>query len=219
MAHKLDLYRNVHKAQRVRLFSLAVELGRADYNDHALVDALCARLNALVAELREHAGNEDRFIHPLLRVKAPETAAALDRGHDDFEEQLRDFQARASRLPLSAGSRTEEGLDLYRAFWRAISLYLAHLQEEETVAMPALWETCGEEELLEVMRSFVASRTDSQRLGDLLEQLPALTPQERTAYLRAATRGDRERASSILEKLRGRMAEPELHRLAAELAI
>src|SRR5687767_15936318 len=100
---RIDLYRNVHKGQRAHLFSLAVELGRTDHEDAAKVSALAARLRAALADLRRHAENEERFIHPLLRARASNIAAILEREHQDLEPVLVDVEERVDGFQRAEG--------------------------------------------------------------------------------------------------------------------
>lgn len=172
---RIDLYRNVHKGQRAHLFSLAVELGRADHEDTANVNALATRLRSALAELRRHAENEERFIHPLLRARAPKIAAMLEREHEDIEPALAEVELRLAGLENAPGSPIETGAELYRVWCRMVSDYLAHIDAEERIGMPALWGTCSDDEILAVIRAFVASRTAMEQIDDLRCHVPSGT--------------------------------------------
>ncbi|MEU6082981.1 hemerythrin domain-containing protein [Streptomyces sp. NPDC047108] len=177
---KIDLYRNVHMGQRARLFALAVDVGSADVADPKAVSEVIDRCLAMTGELREHADHEDTFIHPLLRDRAPQAAAALDAEHLRLDAALAELDAHAGALPLTpAAERPDAQHRLYLALNELISAYLAHLHAEETVAMPALRNSCGEDELRAAFRGFLASRTSEERALDMQRMLFALPPSVR----------------------------------------
>ena len=180
-----DLYRNVHMGQRARLFALVVELGAADTADSGALARLADRCLAMTQELREHADHENTFIHPLLRARAPAAAEALDTEHVRLDAALRALDERARELPNApVGSLPEAQHGLYLVLNEFISAYLTHLHAEETVAMPALWDHCTDNELGTVFGTFRASRTPEQSLTDLYGMLPALPPAVRANIVR-----------------------------------
>ncbi|MBG0850566.1 hypothetical protein I2W78_01510 [Streptomyces spinoverrucosus] len=79
-----------------------------------------------------------------------------------------------------------------------ISAYLAHLHLEETVAMPALWQYTGEEELSAALAAFRSSRTPEETLTDLRRMLPALPPAPRAAIVRGVVENAPGRADETL---------------------
>ena len=215
---RIDLYRNVHKGQRAHLFSLAVELGRADHEDTAKVNALAGRLRSALAELRRHAENEERFIHPLLRARAPKIAARLEQEHEDIEPALAEVEVRLAGLQNAPGSPIETGAELYRVWCRMVSDYLAHIDAEERIGMPALWDTCSDDEILAVIRAFVASRTAMEQIDDLRCQAPALSPQERAMLVTSMMKGGTP-VEPVWASLAAVLPSHELARLRADVGI
>ncbi|MFD7228248.1 hemerythrin domain-containing protein [Streptomyces sp. NPDC059881] len=216
---RIDVYRNVHMGQRARLFALAVELGAADDADPAAVERLAGECLAMTQELREHAGHEDTYIHPLLRDRAPAAADALDAEHLRLDTALAALDERARSLPKAAsGARSEDRHALYLALNELISAYLAHLHAEETVAMPALWDRCGDDELAAMFGAFRASRTAEESLGDLRRMLPALPPADRAAVARATVEAvPAGEAGRLLDALATTLTPAQRARLYADL--
>src|SRR5579862_3850061 len=136
--NRLDVYTAVHKMHRARLFNLTVEAGKTDPADTVATARLTTAVDALASELIAHAGHEDRFIHPLLREKAPILAAELDAAHEDLDNGLDELR----RLAAGHAAATGDPNFLYRALAAFTATYLGHLAREEGEALPALWESC-----------------------------------------------------------------------------
>lgn len=178
--NRLDVYTAVHKMHRARLFSLTVEAGKADPADTVTMTRLAAATDALAAELAAHADHEDRFIHPLLRQNAPSLAARLDAAHATLDARLGRLRQIASAAAAS-GAPQDPAADpnaLYRALAAFTAAYLEHLAVEEGEALPALWDSCTNEELSGILASFRGSRSDTENLTSLLAQLATLSPPE-----------------------------------------
>jgi hypothetical protein len=158
---KTDLYTLVHKAHRVRLFNVSMEIARADFNDPADVVNIQVLLEKELVRLREHAGIEEHYIHPLYRRVAPEISAALEHGHRDLERELE---------TLEVLERNGDGRHLGR--------YLVHLEEEEQRQEEILWTRCSDEELAEVFARFQRERAPEKLRDDLELFLPALSAPE-----------------------------------------
>ena len=148
--NRLDVYSAVHKMQRARLFELTLEAGRVDPTDAVAVAGIAASVDALAEELASHAAHEDRFIHPVLRVRAPVLAAALDAEHAVIEGRLRRLHD-AARASISTPGDPN---DVYRALAAFTATYLEHLRVEEGQVLPMLWESCSDDELAGILRPF-----------------------------------------------------------------
>jgi len=172
--NRLDVYTAVHKMQRSRLFELTVAAGRTDSIDTVATTRLAGAVRALSDELTSHAEHEDRFIHPLLRIKVPELAAALDATHVELDGHLDDLKETARTQ--AAGGKDPNAL--YRALASFTASYLEHLAVEEGEALPAPWGHCGDDELFGIMTSFRASLSPLEYLTSLVAQLPSANPAE-----------------------------------------
>jgi len=160
--------------QRARLFNLTVEAGKTDPGDTLATARLAAAVDALVAELVAHGEHEDRFIHPLLRQNAPALAETLDGAHVELDARLERLRQLASAYATSPGDPNV----LYRALAAFTAAYLDHVALEEAEALPALWGSCTDEELMGILISFKGSRSDAENLTSLLAQLATLNPPE-----------------------------------------
>lgn len=216
---RIDLYRNVHKGQRARLFGLAVELGRVDPEDVAAVGLLATGIREVLSELRQHAENEERFIHPLLRARAPEVAEALEREHQSLEDALAEVENGLPRFENLEGDGFGAGVELYRAWCRMVSAYLAHLDAEERMGMAALWTCFTDDEIAAAMRGFIASRTAADQINDLQSQVPALSPQERAMLVAGMMKSGTIAAQSVWAGLASVLPSHDLARLRADVGV
>ena len=170
--NRVDVYTAVHKMQRSRLFELTVAAGRADSIDTVTSTRLAGAVSALADELTSHAEHEDRFIHPLLRIKVPELAAALGAAHVELDSHLVTLKQTAR----TQGAGGEDPNALYRALASFTAIYLEHLAVEEGEALPALWGHCSDDELHGIMTSFKASRSPLENLASLVAQFLSANP-------------------------------------------
>ncbi|WP_432590301.1 hemerythrin domain-containing protein [Streptomyces sp. HD1123-B1] len=217
---KIDLYRHVHMGQRARLFTLAIELGAADVSRGDAAADHAERCLALTQELREHADHEDTFIHRLLRERAPEAADALEAEHVRLDAVFVALDERVRALPTHPGAALAEAQHaLYLALNEVISAYLAHLHVEETVAMPALWESASDEELEAVYAAFRASRTPEEALTDLRRMLPAVTPATRATIVRDVIEAAGGEPGSAFVAVTTTLSSEQLGRLHEDLAL
>ena len=164
---RVDLYRLIHKAQRFHLSGLLIRLGQTDASDQPSMERLAAALADLIEHLRDHAGNEEKYIHPLFeRIGG---AATLEREHVELE-------ARLSSLEQVLSGHDWHGL--YGHVARFLGEYLLHLDEEETAQRTTLWPNYTDEDLAAVFHRFQAERAPDTARADLAFMAPALSPAE-----------------------------------------
>jgi hypothetical protein len=113
---------------------------------------------------------------PLLERHLPDLATRMRVEHAEVGGSLADVR-RGTAVFGSAPSVGRQ-LALYRQLRRFEGLNLRHLDFEETVLMPALWQTAPAQELADLMAAFRAAHPEA---GDLYRHAPeALTVSERT---------------------------------------
>jgi hypothetical protein len=127
---RVDLYGTVHKALRARLFDLAVEIERCDFDDPADVTVAKAALRRTFGFLREHHRHEDDFVAPVL------VRLGIAR---DVEAQHH-ASARAIEALEELATRADAGTRLPAAYRTFLLDYLQHMHHEENVVNAALWE-------------------------------------------------------------------------------
>lgn len=160
---RADLYTLIHKAQRFHLFELANAIGCAGPQDDAGA-VLTERVRGLIEHLRDHAQNEETYIHPLFE-RAGRGADSLRHGHEELEAGLHEIEQ-----ALSQG-----GGALYATYTRFLGRYLVHLSEEEDAQKQILWERYDDGALNAVLDRFKAERPREKAAADLEFMLPALS--------------------------------------------
>jgi hypothetical protein len=169
---KTDLYTFVHKAHRVQLFHLSMEIARADFNDPADVAKIRELLEKEIAHLRDHAHIEEHYIHPLYR-KIPDATVAIgfDHDHQKLEKEIEALEVIAREGNWNRLHHTYNGF---------LGRYLGHLEEEERAQEEVLWKHCSNEDLQEVFGRFQRERAPEKLRDDLELFLPALNAAELT---------------------------------------
>ena len=173
---RIDLYSAIHKAQRFHLFELANAIGGADLANERIAGTIAERVRHMVEHLRDHAHNEEKYIHPLFDA-AGAGAGPLRHEHDQLEAELAEIE----RVLREGPPR-----DLYAAYTRFVANYLLHLSEEEDAQKEILWRHYDDQTLREVLDRFKSERPREKAAADLEFMLPALSTPEVVALFRGA---------------------------------
>jgi hypothetical protein len=180
------LYFPIHKCLRNVLANLSLHCGNADYNDEANFAKVRAEIADIVRMLRDHAQNEEEFIHPLYRrIGLP--FEELEGKHREFDDRLAEIQRLLEEIaarPVDSPERPQLGTAMYRAVNLFLSFYYAHLDEEEYRFLPLLIERMPHDQIIEARGRLQAS----VRCEDLLlywkYQVATLNPSERVHVLK-----------------------------------
>jgi hypothetical protein len=160
---RVDLYATIHKAQRFHMFELANAIGCADMGEDDAT--LAERVRHIIKHLRDHAQNEETYIHPLFD-HAGSGADSLHQGHEELEADLQEIEH-----ALGQGRQ----LDLYATYTRFLGKYLLHLSEEENAQKQVLWQHYDDHALNAVLDRFKAERPREKAAADFEFMLPALS--------------------------------------------
>jgi hypothetical protein len=182
----VDLYRDIHKAIRVELFTITAAAGRTDPHDVEARTGLAAAVRGLVGFLDDHAEHEDGAILPVLEVHLPELADQISRDHHLFD-------GRGAYLTALADAAVEAGHDQQRALVHHLyldlagftSIYLAHQDLEERTLMPALEAAVGPEQTFAIHQQILGSIPPDEMARSLAMMLPAMNLDDRTEMLGA----------------------------------
>jgi hypothetical protein len=217
-ATTIDLYREVHKGLRNGIFQVTVAAGAANPDDDDAVAELTAAVRALAELLRAHAGHEDRHIDPLLERHAPEIAAELAVAHDDSEAALDELLSIAATVEHAGADRPALLATLYDRLADFTVSYLAHLRDEEAIAMPALAAALTTSELLDVQNAIRGQVTPDEMCRFIKLMVPAMDPSERVAMLTGMQAAPPELFARFRDTARDALPEDQWRELASRLA-
>jgi hypothetical protein len=182
---RVDLYRDIHKGLRHALFDLTFRAGRLDPADDVLVVELIGESRRVIGLLRAHHEHEEqRALEELIGAHAATLAAQTEAEHHALAGSLDDLGRRRDELAATAGgARAAIAHAYYLELAAFTGAYLAHLDEEERVVMPALAAACDDEDLGRVLGAILACIRPEQQAVALSAMLPALCPTERVAVV------------------------------------
>jgi iron-sulfur cluster repair protein YtfE (RIC family) len=177
---EVNLYREVHKGLRRALFEVADMAGSVDVADAEAVASLRARFADLDMMLTTHHSHEEigRLGALISEHVDADTARSIQDAHDWSDAALADLRIRVSRLQSD-----RDAAALYDAAVEFVAGYLAHMNDEEHVVMPALNAGADQDELGQIVMQIRMSVPPPQMCIFLRYMLPAMNPDERTTTL------------------------------------
>ena len=180
----LDLYRDIHKAIRVELFSVTTEAASLDPSLGVARAGLSRHVRDVVAFLVDHAEHEDAAIQPVLERELPDLAERVAVDHEVLEARMDDLVAMAEEAAQldapDAGHRVHR---VHLAVASFTGAYLEHQDVEERVIMPALEAAVGVEAVVGIHQSILASIPPEDMAKSLALMLPAMNIDGRTELL------------------------------------
>lgn len=178
----VDVYRDIHKGLRAELFSLVVRAGSLDLTDPADRHDLGRHLKSTIDVLESHAHHEDEAIHPMLATHYSELVGRLEEEHARFDGHLAAIGEIADELFVDrVDRRTRQAL--YLELSAFTSGYLVHLDLEERVVMPTLFDQLGPSGVAAVLGRIIESIPPDQMTTSLSLMLPALDLDDRVDLL------------------------------------
>ena len=180
----LDLYKDIHKAIRVELFSVTAEAGRLDPSQGVARAALADHVSDVVALLSSHAEHEDRAIQPALEARLPDLAERVEVDHLTLEARMADLQQMSTEAAALAVADPSAKLHrIYLALASFTGDYLEHQDVEERVIMPALEAAVGVEDVVAIHQAILAGIPPEEMGRSLALMMPAMNIDDRTALL------------------------------------
>lgn len=180
----LDLYRDIHKAIRVELFSVTTEAGRLDPSQGMARAALAGQVHDVVNFLVSHAEHEDGAIQPALEANLPDLAERIEVDHLTLEARMDDLQEMATEAAaLEVADPSSKVHRLYLALAAFTSDYLEHQDIEERVVMPALEAAIGVEAVVATHQAILANIPPDEMGRSLALMIPAMNIDNRAEML------------------------------------
>ena len=186
MKSQVDLYSGIHKAQRARFSIISKAAGTLNTSDQNALTTLEGELISFREHMFQHAGLEEKFIHPLLSQRVPGGANKLNEDHRMMHKQFDDIIlcfGEIRKKPADFENLEELYLEFYLGWNRFITFYFNHIDYEEEYAKPTLAKLCTNDELADTFRKILADQTPKELMGNLGMMFPAMNPTERATIL------------------------------------
>ncbi len=168
MSERENLFRPIHKGIRLMLYQLGSELQTQSFVDVAQSNIVVGRFkrdlgdslsNCILCLLSAHARHEEKDIFSQIRVHDKEAVETVMKEHGDVARRIYDFSKLCDELLRNAEPehRIELGDRLIQEANELVAMYLAHLNNEEGLLVPVMWEWFSDEQLREMRRVFYDS--------------------------------------------------------------
>jgi len=221
-APRSNVYSDIHKGIRKRLFDASHLAGSTDWDDGDAVIALQQTLDRLLTLLRGHVQHEEEHMHPLIAKRAPGQVASLRADHEVQEAFLDEFEEFANAvfaMPAAEQMRPAAAQEMYRGLNRFIAMYVPHLDHEETTIMRTLWELSSDEEIADTYGRLIGSLPHAELLESVAVMLPALSLPERLGLMGGLTSGQPQLRAEAAAIARDVLSEADWTSLAARAGL
>ncbi|MBK6281308.1 MAG: hemerythrin domain-containing protein [Draconibacterium sp.] len=195
-----------HKALRKTMSAFLVLAGQTNFKNEKAVEKLKNTGNEMFFLLTSHAETEDKIVLNALEMKLPGASEHDKNDHIKIHELQHKLEVQLNRLNTSVSEN--EAHDFYLGFASFFSLYLEHIDEEETVTQKLIWENFSTEEQLAIRTSIVAKMKPETYAIWLRHIIPAQNETENLMMLGAILRNMlSENFETLLENLERNMSE------------
>ena len=160
---RVDLYSEIHKAQRLALFDLVSRAGSIAPDDETATADLVVSVTSMIEELTRHATAEEEIVHPLLAVRDLRVLNKLHDAHVRIEGYL--GRVADDAAALERGDSPDALQDLYRSLSRFTAGYLFHIANEEDEGMPVLQAAYSDEQLSLTLSEFLRAHLHAMVLA------------------------------------------------------
>lgn len=178
-APRFDLYTMIHKAWRIFLADTLQRVGRLDVDDDAEREQVCAQVQALMQQMRQHLQHENEFLHAAIEARRPGGARRTGEDHLHHVDAIRNLDDEALALRQARpGHRAALALRLYRQLALFVADNLTHMQVEEIDNHALLWALYDDAELRTLHDQILAAIGPDEMAQTVRWLALALSPQE-----------------------------------------
>lgn len=172
-----------HKALRRTMAAFSTLIGQTNFRDEKEVRKLKQVGNEMFFLLNSHADSEEKIILSALEIKLPGSSEHDKLDHLKIEKRQKELEVYLNMLSTSV--MADEAHDFYLTFASFHSLYLEHIDEEETVTQKLIWQHFTTEEQLAMRASIIAKMDPDVYAMWLKHMIPAQNENENQAMLGA----------------------------------
>lgn len=165
MSERENLFRPIHKGIRSMLYELGSRLQTTDFADENVASQVVDRMrhdlesslsNCVLCLLYSHSHHEEGEIFARLAHHDDELVRLVMKEHNEIARRIRDLGTTCDELlaASSAARRVEIGDRLNLESNDLFASYFDHLNNEESLLVPILWERFSDEELRGIRAKF-----------------------------------------------------------------
>jgi len=189
MSDRENLFRPIHKGIRLMLYQLGSGLQAQSFVDTSASNEAVARIkrdlgnslsSCLLCLLTAHAGHEEKDIFSKIRVHDPEVVALVMKEHGEVARRIHKVATMCDEVigTTDLARRIEVGDRFIEEVNDLVALYLGHLNREETLLVPVMWQWFNDQEIRAMRMVFYDHLPLSLFETWLRWALPALNQEE-----------------------------------------
>lgn len=181
---RFNPFHQVHQGLRALLYHASLAVQHTDFSNAYHTGTTLSLLEELIDLFEGHAHTEDSIVFPWISEQAPHVVLHFEQQHEQDHQLGQDLfqcmeqcrKASDSLEKVLTGRMLQQSLAAFTAF------NLTHMNQEETIVLPLLWEHYNDEALLAkhlaITNSF--SQEKKERMGYWM--LKGLSEQEILAW-------------------------------------
>ncbi|HEY6901489.1 MAG TPA: hemerythrin domain-containing protein [Puia sp.] len=153
---RFNAFNQIHKAYRTLMFDTVMQLQHSDFGNPESCRAAIDQTSLLLELMDDHAHHEDTFILHAAESKAPDLIHEFESEHVTdlaLSNQLREKIA----AYWQAEDKALAGKEIYYALNAFVAFNLQHMNKEELVLNPVLWQHYSDQELLGIVQNIQRS--------------------------------------------------------------
>ncbi|PWT97508.1 MAG: hypothetical protein C5B52_13710 [Bacteroidetes bacterium] len=185
---RFNIFNNIHKALRAMLYDTSLTIQKTDFTNEQEANIALQKLELAVGTFEDHAMHEDSHIIPILETEAPGLALSFENEHVEdhrlgaaLVESMQNF-----REQTDPENKRRTGYQILLAFQEFVAFNLYHMNREERMINPVLWEFLSDEEIFLINVNIVRSIPAEKSLIPTTWMLRALSEDEIIAWFQKA---------------------------------
>jgi hypothetical protein len=173
-----------HKGLRNGLGQLSLLAGSIDYNNHLEVEKLYALGITIFQMLTIHAGDEDDIVLAQLEERSPGSTKQNIKEHEQLHIQQHELEDLLEEINKGGEDLSVKGAQFYRLLNVFIAQYLLHIDGEEIIIQPLLWQHFTDDELAGHRALIMRKNPPPTLLNWFRFSIPAQSHAERVGLLK-----------------------------------
>ena len=207
-----------HKALRKTMAGFLILAGKTNFRNAEAIEKLKKAGNEMFFLLTSHAETEEKIVLSLLESKLHGASEHDKLDHLKIEKLQHELEIHLNLLSTSVND--DEAHEFYLKFASFFSLYLEHIDEEETVTQKLIWENLSVDEQLGIHTTILGKMNSETYMIWMKHMFPAQNETENLAMLAAIQKNmPAERFAALMELLEDNMAEKDFSSLKLQLAV